>query len=41
MSVRRLERNAVDFINETYGILIESRSVIGQTLKRTKKEKSH
>lgn len=37
MGVRRLERNAVDIINETYGILIESRSVFGQTLKRTKK----
>lgn len=34
MSVRRLERNAVDIINETYGILIESHSVFGQTLKR-------
>lgn len=41
MSVRRLERNAVDIINETYGILIESHLVFGQTLKRTKKEKSH
>lgn len=39
MSVRRLERYAVDIINETYGILIESRSVIGQILKRTKKRK--
>lgn len=27
MNVRRIERNAVDIINETYGILIESRSV--------------
>lgn len=38
MSVRRLERNAVDIINETYGILIESHSAFGQILKRTKKE---
>lgn len=27
MGVRRLERSAVDIIDETYGILIESRSV--------------
>lgn len=38
MSVRRLERNAVDIINEAYGILIESHSVFGQTLKRTLKK---
>lgn len=38
MSARRLERNAVDIINETYGILIESHSVFWQALKRTKKE---
>lgn len=42
MSVRRLERNAVDIINEAYGFLIESHSVFGQTLKRAfEKEKSH
>lgn len=38
MSVRKLERNAVDIINETYGILIESHSVFGQTLKRALKK---
>lgn len=38
MSVRRLERNAVDIINEAYGFLIESHSVFGQTLKRALKK---
>lgn len=34
MSVKRLEKSAIDIINENYGILIESRSIFGQTLKR-------
>lgn len=38
MGVRRLERSAVDIIDEAYGILIESHSVFGQTLKRALKK---